>query len=146
MRTVYKDCHSNNNTINFIQIYMLFIWGCTPHDLPLDKHVASGEPVLLRAASVASPIKLTICFYSSMRSHSFAVAAVNKNEAHFCSYIFLGFGTAHFCWEIYSCDQPLRLQYWELLGLGKKASNRERSCTVFSKLGLYEEKKNSSNK
>lgn len=88
MRTVYKDCHSNNNTINFIQIYMLFVWGCTPHDLPLDKHVASGETVLLRAASVASPIKLTICFCSSMRSHSFAVAAVNKKGSLFLLLLF----------------------------------------------------------
>lgn len=100
---------------------MLFIWGCTPHDLPLDKHVASGEPVLLRAASVASPIKLTICFYLSMRSHSFAVTAVNKKEARFCFYIFLGFGTARFCWEIGSCVQTLRLQSWESLGLCKQA-------------------------
>lgn len=122
MRTVYKDCHSNNNTINFIQIYMLFIWGCTPHDLPLDKHVASGEPVLLRAASVASPIKLTICFYSSMRSHSFAVAAVNKNQARFCSYIFLGFLERLVSVEKYTvCDQPLTSQSWESFGLCKQA-------------------------
>lgn len=113
---------------------MLFIWGCTPHDLPLDKHVASGEPVLLRAASVASPIKLTICFYSSMRSHSFAVAAVNKNQARFCSYIFLGFLERLVSVGKYTvCDQPLTSQSWESLGLCKQASNRERSQNkVFS--------------
>ncbi len=66
-------------------------------------HWINMLPVLLSTASVASPIKLTICFYSSMRSHSFAVTAVNKKEARFCSYIFLGFGTACFCWEIGSC-------------------------------------------
>lgn len=97
------------------------MWGCTPHDLPLDKHVASREPVLLSAASVASPIKLTICFYSSMRSHSVTVAAVNKKEARFCSYSWLGFGTARFCWEIGSCVQPLRLLSWESLGSCKQA-------------------------
>jgi len=124
MRIVYKDCHSNNNTINFIQIYMLFIWGCTPHDLPLDKHVASGEPVLLRAASVASPIKLTICFYSSMRSHSFAVAAVNKSQAPFCSYIFLGLLERLVSVGKYTvCEYSLTSQSWESLGLCKQASN-----------------------
>ncbi len=53
-------------------------------------HWINMLPVLLSTASVASPIKLTICFYSSMRSHSFAVTAVNKKEARFCSYISLG--------------------------------------------------------
>lgn len=51
---------------------------------PMDKHVANEEAVLRSAASVASPIKLTICFYWTTSSHSFNVAAVNKKQANFC--------------------------------------------------------------